>query len=103
MIVTCNYTACPYHSQNNFCRRRVVSIVAGGCDYLQKGLRKEEPLYFDNYIIYSLDVTYICSSSNSVGGLCVRGLAPPAPLRNRRFASLTICFLGGTKERIERR
>ena len=50
MIVTCNYTACPYHSQNNFCRRRVVSIVAGGCDYLQKGLRKEEPLYFDKYI-----------------------------------------------------
>ena len=50
MIVTCNYTTCPYHSQNNFCRRRVVSIVAGGCDYLQKGLRKEEPLYFDKYI-----------------------------------------------------
>ena len=50
MIVTCNYTTCPYHSQNNFCRRRVVSIVAGGCDYLQKGLRKEEPLYFDKYV-----------------------------------------------------
>ena len=50
MVVICNYTACPYHSQNNFCRRRVVSIVAGGCDYLQKGLRKEEPLYFDKYI-----------------------------------------------------
>lgn len=49
MIVTCNYTTCPYHSQNNFCRRRVISIVAGGCDYLQKGLRKEEPLYFDSY------------------------------------------------------
>lgn len=50
MVVICNYTACPYHSQNNFCRRRVISIVAGGCDYLQKGLRKEEPLYFDKYI-----------------------------------------------------
>ena len=49
MIVTCNYTVCPYHSQNNFCRRRVVSIVNGGCEYLQKGLRKEEPLYFDSY------------------------------------------------------
>lgn len=50
MVVICNYTACPYHSQNNFCRRRVISIVAGGCDYLQKGLRKEEPLYFDKYV-----------------------------------------------------
>lgn len=49
MVVTCNYAICPYHSQNNFCRRRVVSIVNGGCEYLQKGLRKEEPLYFDSY------------------------------------------------------
>ena len=49
MTVICNMMACPYRSVNGFCRRRVVSILNGGCEYLQKGLRKEEPLYFDSY------------------------------------------------------
>jgi hypothetical protein len=41
--------SCPYRSTNGFCRRRVLSILNGGCEYLQKGMRKEEPLYFDGY------------------------------------------------------
>lgn len=49
MTVVCNMMACPYRSTNGFCRRRVLSILNGGCEYLQKGMRKEEPLYFDGY------------------------------------------------------
>ena len=49
MTVICNMMACPYRSVNGFCRRRVLSIFDGGCGYLQKGMRKEEPLYFDGY------------------------------------------------------
>ena len=49
MVVICKGIKCPYVSPNGFCRRRVVSILNGGCEYLQKGLRKEEPLYFDGY------------------------------------------------------
>ena len=49
MTVVCNMMACPYRSVNGFCRRRVVSILNGGCEYLQKGMRREEPLYFDIY------------------------------------------------------
>ena len=50
MTVICNRSDCPYRSTNNFCRRRVLSILNGGCEYLQKGMRKEEPLYFDGYM-----------------------------------------------------
>lgn len=50
MTVICNMMACPYRSVNGFCRRRILSIFDGGCEYLQKGIRKEEPLYFDGYI-----------------------------------------------------
>lgn len=49
MVVICKGFTCPYISKNGFCRRRVVSILNGGCEYLQKGMRKEEPLYFDGY------------------------------------------------------
>ena len=49
MTVVCNRSDCPYRSTNNFCRRRVLSILNGGCEYLQKGMRKEMPLYFDGY------------------------------------------------------
>jgi hypothetical protein len=49
VVVICKGIECPYVSPNGFCRRRVVSILNGGCEYLQKGLRKEEPLYFDTY------------------------------------------------------
>lgn len=49
MVVICKGINCPYVSPSGFCKRRVVSILNGGCEYLQKGLRKEEPLYFDTY------------------------------------------------------
>lgn len=49
MTVICDIMSCPYRSTNGFCRRRVLSILNGGCEYLQKGMRKEEPLYFDGY------------------------------------------------------
>lgn len=49
MVVICEGINCPYVSSNGFCRRRVVSILNGGCEYFQKGLRKEEPLYLDGY------------------------------------------------------
>ena len=49
MTVICNRIGCPYRSINGFCRRRVLSIFNGGCEYLQKGMKKEEPLYFDGY------------------------------------------------------
>ena len=49
VVVICNRIDCPYRSVNGFCRRRVLSIFNGGCEYLQKGWRKEEPLYFDGY------------------------------------------------------
>lgn len=49
VVVICEGVNCPYVSPNGFCRRRVVSILNGGCEYLQKGMRKEEPLYFDVY------------------------------------------------------
>lgn len=49
MVVICKGFICPYISKNGFCRRRVISILNGGCEYLQKGMRKEEPLYFDGY------------------------------------------------------
>lgn len=49
MVVICKGINCPYVSPSGFCKRRVVSLLNGGCEYLQKGLRKEEPLYFDTY------------------------------------------------------
>lgn len=49
MTVICDIMSCPYRSANGFCRRRVLSILNGGCEYLQKGMRREEPLYFDGY------------------------------------------------------
>lgn len=49
MVVICKNVNCPYVSVNGFCRRRVLSLLNGGCEYLQKGMRKEEPLYFDGY------------------------------------------------------
>ena len=49
VVVICEGINCPYLSSNGFCRRRAVSILNGGCEYFQKGLRKEEPLYFDSY------------------------------------------------------
>lgn len=49
MVVICKGINCPYVSPSGFCRRRVVSILNGGCEYFQKGLRKEEPLYLDGY------------------------------------------------------
>ena len=49
MVVICKNVNCPYVSTNGFCRRRVLSLLNGGCEYLQKGMRKEEPLYFDGY------------------------------------------------------
>lgn len=50
MTVICKNVNCPYVSANGFCRRRVLSLFNGGCEYLQKGMRKEEPLYFDGYM-----------------------------------------------------
>lgn len=51
MIVVCNNGSCQYLSGNGFCRRRVVSIINGRCEYLtMKELRKEEPVYFDGYV-----------------------------------------------------
>ena len=49
MVVICKGINCPYVSPSGFCKRRVISLLNGGCEYLQKGLRKEEPLYFDTY------------------------------------------------------
>ena len=49
MTVICKNVNCPYVSANGFCRRRVLSLLNGGCEYLQKGMRKEMPLYFDGY------------------------------------------------------
>ena len=49
MVVICKNVNCPYVSTNGFCRRRVLSLLNGGCEYLQKGMRKEEPLYLDGY------------------------------------------------------
>ena len=50
MTVICKNVNCPYVSPSGFCRRRVVSLLNGGCEYLQKGMRKEEPLYFNGYM-----------------------------------------------------
>ena len=50
MVVVCQGIHCPYVSSSGFCRRRVVSILNGGCEYFQQGLRKEEPLYFNGYV-----------------------------------------------------
>lgn len=50
MVVICKNVSCPYVSPSGFCRRRVVSLLNGGCEYLQKGMRKEEPLYFNGYM-----------------------------------------------------
>ena len=49
VVVICKNVNCPYVSPSGFCKRRVVSLLNGGCEYLQKGMRKEEPLYFDTY------------------------------------------------------
>ena len=49
VVVRIKVVNCPYVSPSGFCRRRVVSILNGGCEYLQKGMRREEPLYFDIY------------------------------------------------------
>lgn len=49
VVVVCKGVICPYVSPSGFCRRRVVSISNGCCEYLQKG-RKEEPLYFDGHV-----------------------------------------------------
>ena len=49
MVVICKNVNCPYVSTNGFCKRRVLSLLNGGCEYLQKGMRKEEPLYLDGY------------------------------------------------------
>ena len=49
MMVSCDLS-CPYKSQNGFCRRRVLAIRGGICqffDKLQKGIT-EQPLYFEN-------------------------------------------------------
>jgi hypothetical protein len=50
VVVVCKGVNCPYVSPSGFCRRRVVSISNGGCEYLQKGMRKEEPLYLDGHV-----------------------------------------------------
>ena len=50
VVVICKGVNCPYVSPNGFCRRRIVSILNGGCEYLQKGMRKEEPLYLDGHV-----------------------------------------------------
>lgn len=50
VVVVCKGVNCPYVSSSGFCRRRVVSILNGGCEYLQKGMRKEEPLYLDGHV-----------------------------------------------------
>lgn len=49
MVVICKGINCPYLSPSGFCKRRVVSLLNGGCEYLQKGMRTEDPLYFDTY------------------------------------------------------
>ena len=49
MTVICDMMSCPYRSTNGFCRRRVISIFNGVCEYYKWGMRKEEPLYFDGY------------------------------------------------------
>lgn len=54
MVVICKggVGSCPYLSSNGFCRRRVVAILNGRCEYLtMKEFRKEEqPLYFNGYV-----------------------------------------------------
>ena len=49
MVVVCNNESCQYLSGNGFCRRRVVSIVNGGCSYVRKPV-VEEPVYYDKYV-----------------------------------------------------
>lgn len=49
MVVICKNVNCPYVSPSGFCKRRVLSLLNGGCEYLQKGMRTEDPLYFDTY------------------------------------------------------
>ena len=49
MIVVCNNGSCQYLSRNGFCRRRVVSIINGGCSYARNPV-KEEPVYYNNYV-----------------------------------------------------
>lgn len=49
MVVVCNNGSCQYLSGNGFCRRRVVSIVYGGCSYARKPV-VEEPVYYDKYV-----------------------------------------------------
>lgn len=49
MVVICKNVNCPYVSPSGFCKRRIVSLLNGGCEYLQKGMRREDPLYFDTY------------------------------------------------------
>ena len=50
VVVICKGVNCPYVSPSGFCKRRVVSILNGSCEYLQKGMRKEEPLYLDGHM-----------------------------------------------------
>ena len=47
MIVICDINMCPYRSNSGFCRRRVINLKQGVCQFISKGI-KEEPLYFDN-------------------------------------------------------
>lgn len=49
MVVVCNNRSCQYLSGNGFCRRRVVSIVNGGCSYARNPV-VEEPIYYDKYV-----------------------------------------------------
>ena len=49
MMVSCDLS-CPYKSQNGFCRRRVLAIRGGICQFFDKLKRgiTEQPLYFEN-------------------------------------------------------
>lgn len=49
MVVVCNNGSCQYLSGNGFCRRRVVSIINGGCSYARNPVM-EEPIYYNNYV-----------------------------------------------------
>lgn len=51
MTVVCDITPCEYRSENGFCRRRVLSIRGGHCEYLTKKMNgiHEYPIYWDVY------------------------------------------------------
>ena len=51
MVVICNVQGCQYKTKSNFCKRRVVNLNGGQCDYIKKMVtgKVEQPIYLDGY------------------------------------------------------